>query len=490
MGQRITGFRLTFQCVLLAAAVLWLTDMGAGSAAELGIVGATAAADGGRSLTLIVEEPAFDWPITIRRNDTGEPAAVRIDVTPLIGPSARPADQQRLLVNGQPVDKAVFDLSSLGQAIVRLTGTLPVEGDFRGQLAVVVGGQRTPYDLTITRRKPTNPPKAAIVGASSDGRLAMTTDHASFAWPIIIRRDDTLSGDIDVTLGLSAMAGPSGTLIEPQLQQGGKPVTKPLKLGQLGQQSLQLVGKADVEGAYTGEITIETGGVRTPVTLTLTRTHPDFDLKVDPISKLRGTAGADRVVLHLRLQNTTGADREINLPIVADLERVDASGSAPVDIGVAPYRVSYALTNGSPATQPLKLPGDAGLDLQVVIQGLDDPGNYKGVMRFTAPDRKPVDALIRAGSAALLALGGGGDCARSHRVRGAALFPADGAATPSAAAGCHRPAVQADNPASGRRQRPRAAGAASHRLPDPTARRGKRRVGDARSHERGCRRHD
>lgn len=392
MSQRFAGFRLTLSHVIFVVPVLWLMSVGAATAAEIGIVGAAAGAGGAHTLTLVVEDPAFDWPITIRRNDTGEPAvAVRIDVTPLIGPSARLADQQRLLANGQPVDPAVLELSSLGQAVVRLVGTLPVEGDFKGQLGVIVAGQRAPYDITITRRKPANPPKVGFVGVTSDGRLAMTSDRSAFEWPIILRRDDTLSGHIEVKLRVSPLAGLSGTLIEPKLLKDGKPLTEALKLPPLGQESLKLIGKADIDGAYTGEITHEIGGVRTPVTLALTRTRPDFDLKVDAISKNRSIAGADGVSLQVRLQNTTSAEREIHLPMIARLDRVNASGSTPVEIGAAGYRLSSVLPGGMAAAQPLRIAGDAGLDLQVTIHGLNDPGSYKGVMRFTAADRKPVD---------------------------------------------------------------------------------------------------
>ena len=393
MGHGPLRARLSPYYVTLIMLLLWLISIGRAAAGEIGIVGATTGSDGVQTLTLVVEEPAFDWPITVRRNDTGEPAtAVRIDVTPLIGPSARPADHQRLLANGQPVDQAALELSSLGQVVIRLTGTLPVEGDFRGQLGVIVDSRRTPYDIMITRRKPANPPKAGIVGLSSDGRLAMTTDRAAIDWPIMIRRDDTLSGDIEVKVRVSPLAGPSGILFEPKLLKDGKPVTEVLKLTPLGQESLKLTGKVDVEGTYTGEITLETGGVPTPVTLALTRTRPDFDLKVEPISRLRDEAGADNVSLQVRLQNTTSAEREINLPMVARLDRVDASGSAPVDIGVASYRVSYVLPDGRTPPEPLRVNGDAGLDLQVMIRGLNGPGNYKGIIRFTAVDRKPVDA--------------------------------------------------------------------------------------------------
>jgi hypothetical protein len=278
--------------IIFLASVLCLPSLGAAIAAEIGLVGAATSAGGTHTLSLVIEEPSFDWPITIRRNDTGDSAAaVTIDVTPLTGPTARPAKQQRLLSNGQPVGEAALELSPLGQAVIRLTGTLPIKGDFKGQLGVVVSGQRVPYDITMTRRDPVNPPKAVLVGVGSDNKLPMTSDRADFEWPIIIRRDDTLSGHVDVKVHASVLSGPSGRLAEPKLTRDGKPAPAVLKLAPLGQEPLTLTGKADMEGIYTGEITLETAGVRTPVALALTHTRPDFDLKIDPISRMRDTAG-------------------------------------------------------------------------------------------------------------------------------------------------------------------------------------------------------
>jgi hypothetical protein len=125
------------------------------------------------------------------------------------------------------------------------------------------------------------------------------------------------------------------------------------------------------------------------VTLALTRTHPDFDLIVDPISRLRGSTGGT-VSLEVRLQNPTSMERTINLPMLARLNRIDASGSEPVEVGAAGYHISYTLANGGPVPNPLRVAGDSGRDLQMNIDRIDDPGNYKGIMRFTAPDRKPL----------------------------------------------------------------------------------------------------
>ena len=34
------------------------------------------------------------------------------------------------------------------------------------------------------------------------------------------------------------------------------------------------------------------------------------------------------------------------------------------------------------------------VDLEMLVDGLDWPGNYKGTMRFTSKDRKPLDATF------------------------------------------------------------------------------------------------
>jgi hypothetical protein len=157
--------------------------------------------------------------------------------------------------------------------------------------------------------------KVAIVSASSDNKLAMTSDRAAFEWPIIIRRDDSLEGKADIKVRSSVMTGPSGRLIETALTQDGKPLPAQLQLVPQAQQSLRLTGRADVEGTYSGEITIETGGVRTAFSLTFTRTRPNFELKVDPISRLREMVGSG-VAIRLRLLNPIDAERSINLPIL------------------------------------------------------------------------------------------------------------------------------------------------------------------------------
>jgi hypothetical protein len=374
-----------------------ITSLRAAKAAEIGIVGAAGGSEGARALTLVVEGPNFNWPIIVRRNDSGDAVArVRVDFTPLVGPSAQLADPLRLSMNGQDVGSADISLSSLDQKEVRLSGTLPVEGDFTGQLGIVViaEGKRIPYELKVTRRKPANPPKAGLVGATSDGKLAMTSDRFAFEWPMILRRDDSLKQDVEVKLHASLMAGPSGTIIQPKLMKDGKPLTDAIKLPSLGEQSLTLTGNADREGSYTGEIDYEIDGNRTSVTLTLTRSHPDLDFKIEPISKVYGEAGDD-LTLQLRLLNNTSAKREIYLPSIVRLERIDASGSTPVEVGTDRYQIAFRRHDGKPL-QPLQADGDGELALAATITGLKTVGNYKGVMRFTAPDRKPADAPFEA----------------------------------------------------------------------------------------------
>src|SRR5262249_4572509 len=133
-------------------------------------------------------------------------------------------------------------------------------------------------------------------------------------------------------------------------------------------------------------------GTSTSVTLTLTRTHPDLDFKVEPISKTHATAGSP-VTLQLRALNNTSTAREIYLPSVVQFDRTDAFGSAPVQVGTYDSKLAFRRDDGKPL-QPLKADGDGELTLAATITGLTKPGSYKGVMRFTALDRKPADAAF------------------------------------------------------------------------------------------------
>lgn len=374
---------------LPGAVVLLLMSTGAGVAADFTIVGSGAT----HALTQSVDRTALDWPITVRRNDNGaQPSEVCLDVTPLLGPSMQAATQQRLVAAaGQLGDRPCFKLPALGQGTAHLTGKLPVEGEYKAQLGLVADNVRTPYDIALTRTKPGI--KLGVVGAGTDGKLALTSDRSTVVWPVVIRRDDSLPDDAAVTFGVSPFAGPSATIVAPALLRDGKPLTGSVTLAGLRELPLTLNLKAELEGAYKGEITYEVGGTRTAIPMELTRTRPDFDLKVDAISKRRGTLWGD-VTLQAQLQNVTGVPREVFLPTISRLERVDTSGTTPVDVGAGAIKLSYALMNGEPAMQPLRIAGDAGMGLLVTVGGLDAPGTYKGVMRFTAPDRKPLDAVF------------------------------------------------------------------------------------------------
>jgi hypothetical protein len=373
---------------LLALSTAGILFVGGADAADpnLSLAGSPVASGGGQSLSLVAEEPAFDWPIVLRRNDNGASVNVCLDITPLIGPSARRVGNTRLAIEGETgtcIDMAGVDKT----VVVHLAGSLPAEGDYKGQLGLVIDRTtRKPYDITIQRKKPANPPKVGIVGVGSDGKLAMTSDHAAIDWPIAVRRDDGQEGDVDVRLSVSPFTHPSGAVAQFTLQQGSAPITAPIKIAPFGLASVKLVGNAPLEGVYTGELGYEVNGVRTPVTLVLTRQRPDFDLKVDAMSKLRGIVGKS-VDAQIRLQNTTSIQREIYTPLLARLERLDGN----IELGVSGYNVVFTLPNGTAAGQTIPLTADAGLDLRMSIKNLGDPGNYKGVLRFTAPDRKPLD---------------------------------------------------------------------------------------------------
>ena len=124
----------------LAAILLLALGMRISDAADLSVVGASPTSGGAPSLSLVVEDADLDWPIILRRNDSGQtPIEVRVDVTPLIGPSARPADNLGLAIDGQPPGQMRVDLPPLGQAVIRLSGKLGFEGAYKGELGVIDG---------------------------------------------------------------------------------------------------------------------------------------------------------------------------------------------------------------------------------------------------------------------------------------------------------------------------------------------------------------
>ena len=230
-----------------------------------------------------------------------------------------------------------------------------------------------------------------MAGVGNDGRLLMTTDRALFEWPLTIRRGDSRHDEIKVALGVTALAGPSGELVPLQLLMDGTELTGLLSLPAGAQKALVLRGTAAREGVYTGELSFVIEGKRTPVPLALTRTHPELELRIDEISRIRSTIGANDIALRVRLQNTSSAPREIRPPIVTRLDRIDSSGNTPLEVGVAPYTVSYALSDGKALPVPLTVAADAALDLGVSMHGINDPGTYKGTLRVTAADRIPID---------------------------------------------------------------------------------------------------
>ncbi|RTM13599.1 MAG: hypothetical protein EKK33_10585 [Bradyrhizobiaceae bacterium] len=382
--------KILLGCLLLCAVV---TPLHVAHSAEIGIPSATTNAAGAKALALIVDGPSFSWPIVIRRNDSGGSALpVRVDVTSLQGRSAQTANPLHLSMDGRDVAVADFDLSALDQKEIRLSGTLPVEDEFTGQLGIIVEGNRIPYELKVTRRKPENPPKARFVGATSDGKLAMTSDKSSFEWPLVLRRDDALKQVVEVMPRVSLMSGPAGTIIEPKLLKDGNPITGPISLPSLGQQSLKLVGTADREGSYTGEISYDIDGNATTVTLTLNRTHPDLDFKIEPITKTFATAGSP-VTLQLRMLNNSSMPREIYPPSIVQFERTSTLGSGPIQVAAGDYQVAFRRQDDKPL-RPLTADGDGELTLAATVTGLTTTGSYKGVMRFTAPDRKPADVAF------------------------------------------------------------------------------------------------
>jgi hypothetical protein len=232
---------------MAAIAAVVLSFSAATAAPDLSLTGNPPSA-GGRILTFVTEAPDFNWRIFLRRNDGGAAVRVCIDVTPLIGPSPHALDKPNLSVDGR-TDNTCTEVGSVDKTVViGLSGMLPAEGEFKGQLGLVVDNSRTPYDVVVTRRKPSHPPTMGFVGVGGDGRLAMTSDRAAVDWPLTLRRNDAQDGDAEVWLEVGPFAGPSGTVIQPSLQGADGPLAMPLKLPKGRQQSFRLVVEAPQDG--------------------------------------------------------------------------------------------------------------------------------------------------------------------------------------------------------------------------------------------------
>ena len=96
------------------------------------------------------------------------------------------------------------------------------------------------------------------------------------------------------------------------------------------------------------------------------------------------------MTLQLRLLNNSSTP-EIYLPSIVQFERADTLGSGPVQVATEDYQVAFRRDDGTLATESH---GDGTLTLAATITGLATAGTYKGVMRFTALNRKPVDAAF------------------------------------------------------------------------------------------------
>ncbi|MBN9090834.1 MAG: hypothetical protein J0J01_28300 [Reyranella sp.] len=386
-----------------ALAALLIAGTSPAGAVEVTIVGAGGAA--GHSLAIGTNDAQFDWSIVVRRNDKGDPKedkdpTICLDATPLVATQGGAVvTGARLSVDGkESTDEVCAPLRPYEQKTFKFAGSLPADGEFKLQLGLIVKGEgRQPYDATITRKNPTT--RLGFVGVGSDGKMAMNSDRAAFAWPLMIRRNDREAPpELPVTLRASTFTGPGGRIIAPRLMRDGQPVKpdEPLKLGPFGEALVMLVpgddaaNLADVEGAYVGEILYEVQGARASVTLTLNRQLPDLDFKAEPISKLRGVVGGSPVGFHLYLQNTTGAPRPLYAPKIFHLDRIDAVASPSVE--VAPR--DYAVTVTGPAAFPQTVEANQPVDLMVTLAGLNEAGSYKGVVRLAAPDRKPLDVAF------------------------------------------------------------------------------------------------
>jgi hypothetical protein len=335
------------------------------------------------TLAITTIEPQLNWPLVLQRSDTiDEAATVQIDVTHLMSVSGRP--QQVTLQNK---DGAAHDgkltLPARGQETLRVVAGVPEEGAYAGEIGIVVGGKRTPIAFKVTRTV-----REVVVMSATGGALQVTTPDPALYWPVVIRRNDNAEGPRNVAVELVSLIAPSGQAIALELRNGNTPVTAttPISLEPLGQATLNLIGKLTEDGIHNGEIGLVVDGKRLATALKITRSLKDSAVRIEDIAQVRTTIDPAGIGMRLRLQEAEGQETTVDVPTLVKLDRKE--GNAQIQAG---YKAFKVLVDGKPLPDTLVLGPRKTLDLSLQIEGLNEPGNYAGLLRVSSPTRKATE---------------------------------------------------------------------------------------------------
>jgi hypothetical protein len=163
------------------------------SVREVVVVGAT-----GNALQVTTPDPAFAWPLVVRRNDNaGGSRNVAVEFANLIAPSGKPVPLE--LRNGStPVASTIpittsISLEPLGQATLTLIGTLTEEGLYNGEIGLVVDGKRFSTALKITRTL-----KDSAVRIEDITQVQTTTDSAGVDMHLRLQEAEGQETTVDV----------------------------------------------------------------------------------------------------------------------------------------------------------------------------------------------------------------------------------------------------------------------------------------------------
>jgi len=375
--------RLMRNLVIVAAiaASLLPPPARADDAVDLSVVGVSA-----NTLAISTVESEFDWPLLIRRNDGQAGAKVAIiDSSLLVGPGGRTYPLRLRKDNADFAGE--LSLEPYRQAQLQLVATLPDPGDYTGELRLRVDGKVQAVTIKIVRAVR----EVTVVGATAGG-LTLSTPEPALDWSITVRRNDTAAGPRPVDIALSTLTGPSGRVQPIKLKRGDADFDGHARLEPMSQIELRLIGTVPEAGDYSGEFSIVVDGKRQLVPLKITRALKDSPIRIEEVAQTRATLG-DQLPLRVRVQETEGVPYRFRRPEVVRLDQKD--GAALVQAKYLTPRVLMPDGKGAPEIIPLG--ANQMLNLQIVIDGMDEPGAYSGVLRVTSDTRKIVDKAFEIG---------------------------------------------------------------------------------------------
>jgi hypothetical protein len=230
------------------------------------------------------------------------------------------------------------------------------------------------------------PVRLVTAGAFSDVKLSTTT--RSVHYETVIESDTQVKA---IRIVLTPFTGPSR--VSPRCTVDEIDCAKGFDLEAGGGKALRIDAEGfDSWGVYNAILSIVRRSGRQSIFVSVTRNAPPaMPVKILPVAKIEEST-LDTLSLRFTLQETGGATRTLHPPEIADLalERTGKGRRAVTGFTAK----SYVHCGTAEQTTQWELPANALLPVCVNLGGLDEPGEYKALVRFTSPDTQSIDQTV------------------------------------------------------------------------------------------------